>query len=166
MYVCTNIYTKKITWALKQKIKYCNHRASSKWSCSVEWILSYFSETIDQNCKSCSPSMYRRENFDFQQHLGPKSYPAPQRTEELGHNWNSNTGTLSEAEGPLSRKIQCWRSLTTNGQSPRSFNQSLPSKHLCISGPHDPLQKPTLNPGSGGSGFWTLASCTLGWHHL
>lgn len=40
-------------------------------------ILSCFSKTTDQNCKSCSPSMHRGENFGFWLHPEPKSHHHP-----------------------------------------------------------------------------------------
>ena len=36
-------------------------------------ILSCFSETMEQNCKSCSRSMLRGEDFDLKPHLEPKN---------------------------------------------------------------------------------------------
>lgn len=65
-------------------------------------ILSCFSGTMDQNCKSHHPSIHRGENFGFWLHPEPKSHaPSPSpyihRTKGLGCNQNLNTGMLSEA---------------------------------------------------------------------
>ena len=51
----------------------CNHRTCTKWSYPPSTnIVSCFSDTPHQNCKSCSPSTGRGENFDLQLHPGPK----------------------------------------------------------------------------------------------
>lgn len=76
-------------------------------------ILSCSSGTAGQKHKSCSRSMHRGENFDLHLYLGPKYPPtpphtAPHGTKGPGHNQNLNTGKLSEAKGPLTRKILCW----------------------------------------------------------
>lgn len=54
-------------------------------------ILSHFSETTDQNCKSCSQEM-PGENFDLQAVPKTKVSPPPRLhgTKEPGHNRNLN----------------------------------------------------------------------------
>lgn len=84
-----------------------NHRTRSKWSYSVSIEMpNCFLETTDQNHKSYSGSMCKRENFDLQLHLEQKSCP-PRGNKVSGHDQILNTGTLSEVEDLLSKKIWC-----------------------------------------------------------
>lgn len=53
-----------------------------------------------------------------------------------GHGWNFNTGTCSEAKGPLSRKTWCWRVFTLHGHAPRFSNLNL--SHTSTPHTHSP----------------------------
>lgn len=98
--------------------------------------MNCFSETTGQNRRSCSQSMHRGKKFDLLLPLEPKSHaPATTEPKDLdGHDQNLNTRTLSEAKGPLSRKIRCWGPyhLTINAQVPKLSNQNLPWQHFHI----------------------------------
>lgn len=66
-------------------------------------ILSCFSEIVDQNCRLCSRSMCRGENFGLKQELKPMFLPTRAPGPGWTRTWTLNP-SLSEGRDPLSRR--------------------------------------------------------------
>ena len=124
----------------------------------VSKVLSCFLETVDQNCKSCSWSMCRGENFDLRQHPEPVFHPPQSQRAK-----NLSSEILSEAKGPLSRKIQCWSPFTIlypKGPSSKALQWKPTRQCFRLPAFFPQLRKAWLNPQSGRQ-IWALLPVSL-----